>query len=104
KRISRLMKKAGLVVKMKKRFKVTTRVDSKAKVAPNLLQQNFTAEKPNQRWVADITYIQTLEGWLYVAAVLDLFSRRVVGLSMSERMTTSLVSAALQQAITHRNP
>ena len=104
KRIGRLMRQAGLVVKMKKRFKVTTRVDSQAKVAPNLLKQDFTAEHPNQRWVADITYIPTSEGWLYVAAVLDLFSRRIVGLAMSERLTTTLVSVALRQAVTHRKP
>ncbi len=104
KRVARLMKKAGLQAKMKKRFKVTTKVNPKAKAAPNLLQQDFTAEQPNQRWVADITYIWTLEGWLYVAAVLDLFSRHIVGLAMSERMTSDLVLSALQQAITHRNP
>jgi putative transposase len=82
-RVARLMKKAGIEAKMKKRFKVTTKVDPKANAAPNLLQQDFTADRPNQRWVADFTYVATGEGWLYVAVVLDLFSRRVVGLSMS---------------------
>ena len=96
--------KGAIQAKMKKRFKVTTKVNPKAKAAPNVLNCDFTAMKPNQRWVADITYIATAEGWLYVAAVLDLYSRRIVGLSMNERMTTSLVYAALEQALTHRKP
>jgi len=104
KRVAKLMKQAGLQAKMKRRFKVTTQVDVLAKKAPNLLQQNFIWEKPNQRWVADITYVATDEGWLYVAAVLDLFSRRIVGLAMNERMTADLVKNALKQAITHRRP
>lgn len=104
KRVAKLMRQAGLQAKMKKRFKVTTRVNAAAQAAPNLLQQNFTASQPNQRWVADFTYVATLEGWLYVAAVLDLFSRRIVGLAMSERMTADLVIKALQQALTHRQP
>lgn len=104
KRVARIMKKAGIQAKMKKRFKVTTKANPKAQAAPNVLNRNFTAIKPNERWVADITYIATAEGWLYVAAVLDLYSRRIVGLSMNERMTTSLVKAALEQALTHRKP
>lgn len=82
----------------------TTQVDPKAQKAPNLLQQNFHSRAPKERWVADITYVATQEGWLYIAVVLDLFSRQVVGLSMSERMTTSLVLSALQQAFAHRKP
>jgi transposase InsO family protein len=105
KRVAKLMKKAGIQAKMKKRFKVkTTQVNPKAKVAPNLLAQDFSAEKPNQRWVADITYVATEEGWLYVAAVLDLFSRRIIGLAMSALMTTDIVASALEQAIIHRKP
>lgn len=104
KRIARLMKIEGIQAKMKRRFRVTTQVDLLAKKAPNLLQQNFASEKPNQRWVADITYIATAEGWLYVAAILDLFSRRIVGLAMSERITTELVKSALKQAMNHRKP
>jgi len=104
KRIAKLMKKSGIEAKMKKRFKVTTKVNPKAKAAPNLLQQDFTAEAPNQRWVADFTYVATWEGWLYVAVVLDLFSRRIVGLAMHERMTADLVLAALEQAILQRQP
>jgi len=104
KRVARIMKKFGIAAKMKKRFKVTTRANPKALAVPNLLQQDFSADKPNQRWVADFTHIATKEGWLYVATVLDLFSRRIVGLAMSERMTSELVSCALQQALTHRKP
>ncbi len=104
KRVARLMRQVGLQAKMRKRYKLTTQADLKATASPNLLQQDFTAEMPNQRWVTDITYIATAEGWLYVAAVLDLFSRRIVGLAMSERMTVDLVLNALNQAVTHRKP
>ncbi|MDR3491950.1 MAG: IS3 family transposase [Gammaproteobacteria bacterium] len=104
KRVARLMKKSGIEAKMKKRFKVTTKANPKAKAAPNLLQQDFTADMPNQRWVADFTYVATGEGWLYVAIVLDLFSRKIVGLAMEERMTADLVLKALEQAILHRKP
>jgi len=104
KRVARLMKKEGIEAKMKRRFKVTTKADPKAKAAPNLLQQKFTADAPNQRWVADFTYVATGEGWLYVAIVLDLFSRKIVGLAMEERMTANLVIKALEQAILYRQP
>lgn len=103
-RVAKLMRKVGLIAKMKKKIKVTTKkANPKAKAAPNLLEQNFTAEQPNQRWVADITYVWTLEEWLYVACVLDLFSRRIVGLAMKDRMTDDLVIAALEQALMSRN-
>jgi putative transposase len=104
KRVSKIMRQAGIAAKMKKRFKVTTRANPQAMPAPNLLQQDFTAEKPNQRWVADFTYVATQEGWLYVATVLDLFSCRIIGLAMSESMTADLVISALQQALIHRQP
>jgi len=71
-------------------------------VAPNLLQQDFTATAPNQKYVSDITYLWTDEGWLYLATVIDLYSRRVVGWSMSERMTAQLVCDALQMALWRR--
>lgn len=103
-RVARLMRKAHLVAKMRKCFKRTTRVDGKHKVANNLLRQDFIAAKPNQKWVSDITYVKTQEGWLYVAIVLDLFSRRVVGLAMGESLHTSLVLKALQQALWRRKP
>jgi putative transposase len=104
KRVARIMQKQGLRAKMNKRFKVTTKANPMAKVAPNILQQDFTAASPDQRWVADITYVATAQGWLYVAAILDLFSRHIVGLAMSERMTTDLITSALDQAVTHRKP
>jgi putative transposase len=103
-RIAKIMKQNGLAAKMKKSFKVTTRANPKAVPAPNLLAQDFTAQAPNQRWAADFTYVATQEGWLYVATVLDLFSRYIVGLAMSDRMTETLVMAALNQALLHRKP
>lgn len=103
-RVARLMKKLGMVAKMQRLFKTTTRVNKKQAIAPNLLQQNFTATVPNSKWVADISYIRTLEGWLYLAVVLDLYSRKVVGLSMSESLQTTLVVDALEQALQRRNP
>ena len=87
KRVSKIMQQEGIAAKMKRQFKVTTKANPEAIPAPNLLAQNFTAETPNQRWVADFTYVSTMEGWLYVATVLDLFSRRIVGLSMSDLAT-----------------
>lgn len=103
-RVARLMQQAGIRAKMQRAFKRTTRVNVKATAAPNLLQQNFTAEKPNQKWVSDISYVRTLEGWLYIAVVLDLFSRKAVGLSMGESLQSVLVLRALQQACYRRNP
>ncbi len=103
-RVARLMKHAGIQAKMTARYKITTRANPKAPVAPNWLRQDFTAQAPNQRWVTDITYVATAQGWLYVAAVLDLFSRRIVGLSMGATMTTALVLNALNQAVIHRRP
>lgn len=104
KRVAQLMRINGLQSKMTKRFKTTTQSNPKAVAAPNLLAQDFTAQAPDTRWVTDITYVSTEEGWLYVAAVLDLFSRAIVGLSTSDRMTTELVLNALNQAVLHRQP
>lgn len=73
-------------------------------IAPNLVAQNFTVALPNQVWAADITYVRTREGWLYVAMMMDLFSRKIVGLSMGDRMDTSLIKSVLKQAICHRQP
>lgn len=103
-RVARLMKQLGLAAKMQSLFKVTTRVNKKQAVAPNLLQQNFTAATPDSKWVADISYIRTLEGWLYIAVILDLYSRKVVGLSMGNSLHTELVTQALAQALQRRNP
>lgn len=103
-RVARLMKQLGLAAKMQSLFKVTTRVNKKQAVAPNLLQQNFTAATPDSKWVADISYIRTPEGWLYIAVILDLYSRKVVGLSMGNSLHTELVTQALEQALQRRNP
>ena len=95
----------GIRAKSKKKF-VPRTTDSihDQPVAENLLNREFTAEAPNRKWVTDITYIWTNEGWLYLAGVLDLFSRKVVGWAMADHMRTELVSEALQMAITHRRP
>jgi putative transposase len=99
-----LMKEASIEAKQKKRFKVTTNSEHKLPVAPNLLERNFTADEPNRVYVGDITYIWTREGWLYLAIVLDLYSRKIVGWSMSNRMKTSLVADALKMTIWCRKP
>lgn len=104
KRVAKLMRREGLQAKMRKKWKATTKQNKKAEAAPNHLNQNFVAEAPNQVWVSDITYIATQEGWLYVAIVLDLFSRKIVGVSMSDRLHTELVSNALKQALLRRSP
>jgi transposase InsO family protein len=101
-RVADIMRKKGLRAKGAKKFKATTNSNHKLPVAPNVLEQNFEATKPNQKWVTDITYISTDEGWLYLAVVLDLYSRMVVGWAMSERMTASLVCNALQMALWRR--
>ena len=101
-RVARIMRLHGWRAKAAKKFKATTNSNHKLPVAPNLLQQNFSASKPNEKWVSDITYIWTEEGWLYLAVVMDLYSRMVVGWAMSERMTSKLVIDALQMAIWRR--
>lgn len=101
-RVARIMRLHGWRAKAAKKFKATTNSNHKLPVAPNLLQQNFSASKSNEKWVSDITYIWTEEGWLYLAVVMDLYSRMVVGWSMSERMTSKLVIDALQMAIWRR--
>jgi len=105
KRVIRIMNALGLKPKARKKFKVTTQQSSAPYyVAPNLLEQDFTETAPNQAWVTDITYVPTQEGWLYVATVIDLFSRKVVGLAMSQRLKTDLVLRAVSQAVTRRKP
>jgi transposase InsO family protein len=103
-RICRLMRENGLRVKTTRRFKVTTNSDHKRPVAPNLVKREFTAEAPDRLWTGDITYIWTAEGWLYLAVVLDVFSRRIIGWSMNRRMTDDLVVAALRNALVRRQP
>jgi len=103
-RVARLMNSAGLKAKQTRRFRATTKRNKAHRAAPNLLNRDFSAKRPNQKWLADITYIPTLEGWLYLAAIMDLFSRKIVGWAMAERMTTDLTLAALEMAIRQRQP
>jgi len=103
-RVWRLMKQHGLRVKTTKRFRVTTNSDHKRPVAPNLVQRNFSAEAPDRLWTGDITYIWTAEGWLYLAVILDVCSRRIVGWRMDKRMTDNLVITAFQNALVRRRP
>ena len=104
KRIARLMRLKGLVGRRKQRRGRTTDSNHQHPVAPNLLNRQFQAEAPNQKWVADITYIPTGQGWLYLAVVLDLYSRKIVGWSMSATMTADLVEDALRMALYERQP
>lgn len=104
KRVLRLMKQNNIAAKKRKKFKRTTNSNHSNYISPNLLKQNFNTNSPNEVWVGDITYISTYEGWLYLAVVLDLYSRKVVGWSMSNRMTSQLVINALEYAIMDRNP
>jgi putative transposase len=102
-RVARLMAAAGLVARRKRRRRPGDSAHAtQHTIAPNLLQRQFEAEAPNRRWLADFTYIWTAEGWLYLAVVLDLFSRRIVGWSMKEEMTSQLVIDALLMAIWRR--
>ena len=99
-----LMHKAGIVCKQRRRYRITTNSNHNLRVAENILNRNFTVKVPNRAWVTDITYIKTKEGWLYVAAVLDLFSRKIVGWAMENHMRESLVTNALQMALIKRTP
>ena len=103
-RIGRLLNKAGLSCKTRRKFKATTDSKHDKPIAPNLLNRQFDVAKPNQFYVGDITYIWTQEGWLYLAVVINLFSRLVVGWSMARHMRTSLVNDALVMAIGSRKP
>jgi putative transposase len=103
-RVGRLMKQQGLESKSKRKFKATTHSNHGRPVAPNLLEREFMVEKPDSVYAGDITYIQTVEGWLYLAVLIDLYSRSVVGWAMSERMPAQLVNDALLMAIWKRKP
>ena len=103
-KIRSLMRKLGLVCQQRQAFKVTTKHNEKHQVQPNLLNQNFQPLCANEVWAGDITYIKTNQGWRYLAVVMDLFSRRIVGWSMAERMKADLVIQALQQAHVLRQP
>lgn len=103
-RVARLMRAEGLCAKQARRRRFTTKRNKSHPTAPNRLNGDFSAERPNQKWLVDITYIPTLEGWLYLAVVLDLFSRRIVGWAMSSRMTSDLTLRALGMAIRRCRP
>ena len=103
-RVARIMREAGIRSRTKKKFKATTNSRHNLPVAPNLLNQDFTVDAPDRTWVGDITYIHTQEGWLYLAMLIDLFNRKVVGWSASSRLTRELAMDALQMALDHRRP
>ncbi len=104
KRIARLMRLADLKAVLPKRFVLTTDSNHALPIAENLLDREFTSETPDRRWTADITYVWTREGWLYLGVILDLFSRRIVGWSMGTTLERSLVLSALEMALTSRTP
>ena len=103
-RIARLMRENAMKARQKRRFKRTTDSLHAFPVAPNLLDQDFTATGPNQKWGADISYVWTREGWLYLAVIIDLFARRVVGWATSDRLHKELALSALRRAVTVRRP
>jgi putative transposase len=104
KRVARLMKEAGLAGRTRRRFRKTTDSNHPFPVAPNVLERDFSTTAPNQVWVTDITYLWTREGWLYLAVMLDLFSRRVVSWATSATIDRHLALAALRSAIRERRP
>ena len=104
KRVARLMRAAGLCARERRRFRCTTDSGHGMAIKGNLLARRFAVPAPNSSWVSDITYLWTLEGWLYLAVILDLFSRRVVGWALSERLERGVALDALQMALTDRQP
>jgi putative transposase len=103
-RVARLMKEANLVCKTKRKFKATTDSKHNNPIAPDLLERKFKVQQANSYWVGDITYVATAEGWLYLAIVIDLYSRKVVGWSMADNLKAELVNNALLMAIWQRKP
>jgi transposase InsO family protein len=103
-RVARLMRENGLRARQKRRFKRTTDSLHAFPIAPNLLDQDFTATGPNQKWGADISYVWTREGWLYLAIIIDLFARRLIGWAVSDRLHKELALSALRWAIAVRRP
>lgn len=104
KNVSRIMRENNMQSKVVKKHKATTNSNHRLPVFPNLLNQQFKVNKPGEVWVADITYVWTKEGWLYLASVMDLFSRRIIGWQMSHRMNKELVLTALKRAIRKQPP
>jgi len=103
-RVRKLMKKLGLRAKTPKRYKVTTDSNHSFKVAPNLVDRKFSVDAPNTTWAADITYLWTMEGWLYLAVIIDLYSRQIVGWAMDKHMKVELTLDALAMAYFRRKP
>ena len=104
KRVERLMREAEISARPPRRFVITTNSKHDFPIAPNLLKQDFSAASPNSRWVTDITYIPTSEGWLFLSAIMDLYSRRIVGWAMDSSMDCRLVRRALDMAVESRRP
>lgn len=103
-RVERAMRSLGLCARPRRRFRVTTAADPRHSVEPNVLDRKFTAERPNQRWVTDISYVWTDEGWCYLAVIIDLFSRAVVGWALDATLSTQLPLTALDMALRRRRP
>ena len=103
-RVRRLMRLAGIAVKKKRRYKITTQSNHRYPASQNLIQRCFQTERTNMVWVSDITYIKTMEGWLYLAVVMDLYSRKIVGWALARNMTVEMVKSALMMAIGRRKP
>lgn len=104
KKIARILSENHLNYKSKKKFRVTTDSDHNGIVSPNVLNRDFRASRPNQKWVSDITYIHTAEGWLYLCVIIDLYSRKVVAWALNSRMDVNLLLTAFYNAIMIRNP
>ena len=103
KRVARLMRELGLQGLSPRKFRITTNSDHDHRIAENVLDRDFEARGPNEKWATDITYVWTAEGWLYVAVVMDLYSRRIVGWSSADHMETELCLDALRKALAHRS-
>ena len=103
-RVGSLMREQGLVPTHRRKFRITTQSDHAFPTAPNLLDRDFTVGEPNRKWTTDVTYVPTREGWLYLAVVIDLYSRYVVGWGMGDRADGELVMDALKMAVRRRNP
>ena len=101
-RVAKRMQALSIRSRVARKFKATTNSNHRLPIAPNLLEQNFQAQAPDQKWVSDITYIDTGEGWLYLAVVMDLYARKIIGYALSERMHTKLTIDALRMAIFRR--
>ena len=104
KKTARIMKANDIQAKTKKKFRKTTNRDPKAAASENLLKQNFTTDKENKIWTSDITYLRTNEGWLYLAIIMDIFSRRIIGWSIAGNLSTELILKAFKMAVINRNP